>query len=65
VIVYAQLVIICLYVAMLATGIWLVRLVRELIAIIRKVDTTLMVTESRRQPIVPDPPGALCRERQR
>ena len=31
-IVYAQLVIICLYVAMLATGIWLVRLVRELIA---------------------------------
>ena len=60
--IYLQLVIIAMYIAMLATGIWIVRLVKELIATIRKVETTLVVTETIRRPITPDLPGTLVRE---
>lgn len=55
-----QLVIIAMYVAMFGVGVWIVRLVKEFIALLRKVEVTLAVTAVNRQTVIPDAPGTLA-----
>lgn len=59
--IYLQIIIICLYLAMWITGMWIVRKLKEFIALLRRVEVALAVTAVNRQTVIPDPPGTLAK----